>query len=83
VDSIPADVARLWRQRRADWLRRKGIDCGDRKWQADFAHLSRETQRDFHETFSREYLAYLDRGLGECVLRRPELAKIIADSLLH
>jgi putative transposase len=82
-DSIPADVARLWRQRRVDWLWRKGIDCNNCKWQADFANLPRDAQREFHETFSKEYLECLDRGLGECVLRRPELAKIVADSLLH
>ena len=40
-------------------------------------------QREFHETFSREYLEYLDRGLGACVLRSAPLAQIVADSLLH
>ncbi len=40
-------------------------------------------QREFHETFSREYLEFLDRGLGECVLRQPELAQIVMDSLRY
>ncbi len=26
---------------------------------------------------------YLDRGHGQCVLRRPELAKVVAESLQH
>jgi len=82
-DSIPTMVARLWYQRRAEWLRRKGIQVDDPKWKDNFARLSRETQREFHEAFSREYLEYLDRGLGACVLRRAELAQIVADSLLH
>jgi putative transposase len=82
-DSIPAAVARLWHQRRAEWLRRNGVDGRDPKWRAAFAELPRELQCDFHETFSREYLESLDRGLGACVLRRAELAKIVADSLQH
>jgi len=28
-------------------------------------------------------MEYLDRGYGECVLKRPELAAIVADSLRH
>ena len=40
-------------------------------------------RRRFHETFSREYHEALDKGLGVCVLRRPEFRQIVAQSLLH
>src|SRR5208283_1809910 len=82
-DSISAMAARVWRQRRTEWLLRNGINATDPKWKGDFAQLPREMQHEFHETFSRECLEYLDRGLGACVLRRPEMATIVADSLLH
>jgi putative transposase len=82
-DSIPATVTRLWYQRRADWLRRNSINMRDPKWARLFAELPRELQCDFHETFSREYLESLDRGLGACLLRRGDLAQIVGDSLRH
>jgi type I restriction enzyme R subunit len=42
-----------------------------------------ESKREFNRTFSSEFMNYLDRGHGDCVLRQPELAKIVADSLHH
>jgi type I restriction enzyme R subunit len=81
-------VAELWHQRRDDWLRRHGISpaigspgapsCG-----AALRTLPDAQQREFHRTFSREFMAHLDKGHGACVLKRPELAKIVADSLMH
>ena len=82
-DSIPADVSRVWHERRDDWLRRRGVDPTDSKWKVAFRNLPDAAQRKFHATFSRQYLERLDRGHGECVLKRSELARIIADSLLH
>jgi hypothetical protein len=82
-DSIPSDVGRLWHHRRDDWLRRHGVDISSLAWKIDLERLSRAAQREFHETFSREYLEHLDRGHGECVLRAPDVAKIVADSLHH
>jgi len=38
-------------------------------------------RQEFHETFSRQYLEYLDRGHGACVLKQRELAEIVAESL--
>ncbi len=40
-------------------------------------------QREFHQLFSREFMEHLDHGYGECVLKRPDLARIVADSLRH
>jgi REP element-mobilizing transposase RayT len=78
-DSIPRDVAELWHRRRRDWLARHGVRAGD--WQLGLAALPRELQRQYHDTFSREYLEHLDRGYGECLLRQPELAAIVGESL--
>jgi type I restriction enzyme R subunit len=82
-DSIPARVAVAWHYRREDWLRQHGIVPQAAGWKTALAALPRRAQREFHETFSREYLEYLDRGHGACVLRHPELAAIVANSLQH
>ena len=82
-DSLPKEVADLWYRRRDDWLRGHGISSKTPEWKALFLQLPNDAQAEFHRTFSREYLAHLDRGYGECVLRRPELALIVANSLRH
>jgi REP element-mobilizing transposase RayT len=82
-DSIPANIARTWHLSRADWLHRHGIDGNDPRWRTALERLDRRVQRDFHETFSRDYLEALDRGAGACALHDPDLAKEVADSLRH
>jgi type I restriction enzyme R subunit len=82
-DSIPAEVANSWYLRRADWLRRRGIDPLAYDWQARMRALPETEQHQFHIAFSREFLEYLDKGHGACVLRRPDLARIVAESPHH
>jgi putative transposase len=45
--------------------------------------LSAAEQREYHRLFSRQFMEYLDRGYGECLLKRPNLAEIVANSLRH
>jgi putative transposase len=80
-DSIPADVGRRWHAQRADWLRRHGIALDDRTWRDRLLELPEASRRQYHETFSRQYLEFLDKGFGACVLRRRELREIVAGSL--
>src|SRR5947207_7442723 len=82
-DSLPKDVADRWRRERDDWLRRHGINPLSGQWQTALRLLPDDQQYQFHKKFSEEYLALLDKGFGECVLRRRELAEIVAQSLLH
>ncbi len=82
-DSLPADVVRLWLRKRADWLLRQGIDPQRPDWQSRLASLPTRLRRQFHATFSDECLSHLDRGHGECVLRRQEVAQVVADGLLY
>jgi REP element-mobilizing transposase RayT len=82
-DSLPTSVVTLWLRRRDDWLRRQGIDPQSSHWQARFELLPARLRRQFHEMFSGEFLAHLDRGHGDCVLRRPEVAGIVLEGLLH
>ncbi|MBL8820418.1 MAG: transposase [Planctomyces sp.] len=82
-DSIPADVNRRWHARRAAWLECHGISLDDPNWQELLFRLPRHIRREFHETFSQEYMESLDKGFGACVLRNAELSKVVADSLFH
>ena len=82
-DSLPADIAELWHRRRRDWLARHGISIDDSGWKKRLAALPDAGCSEFHRTFSAEFLAHLDRGHGECVLRRSGLARIVAESLWH
>jgi putative transposase len=82
-DSIPVAVAKAWRGQREDWLRRHGVAAPRTDGKLDLEGLPRDVQHEFHDRFSRKYLDALDRGHGECLLRRPELAQIVAESLWH
>jgi type I restriction enzyme R subunit len=82
-DSLPKEVADSWRRGRDDWLRIRGINASLPSWQAEFRALSVDSQRQYHKLFSEEYLSLLDKGSGACLLRRRELAQIVAESLRH
>jgi putative transposase len=82
-DSMPQEVADRWYRERDDWLRRHGIDPGSATWKTRLGTLPDVAQREFNTTFSREWMAYLNQGRGECVLKRPELARVVTDNLLH
>ncbi len=82
-DSMPVEVSRRWYAQRADWLQRHGIAMGNRNWREQLDRMDVALRRQFHETFSRQYLEALDKGYGACVLRQKELSQIVAKSLLH
>ena len=52
-------------------------------WKDKLAELPEGLRKIFHHTFSGQYMEHLDKGLGTCVLKRPRLSKIVADSLLY
>ncbi|MGA2068787.1 MAG: transposase [Thermoguttaceae bacterium] len=83
ADSLPTDVAELWYRHRDDWLRRHGVDPRAPRWRERLRELPESKQHEFHNTFSREFLEHLDRGHGACVLKRPDLAAIMAENLGH
>jgi|GEM_PF-1127088 len=81
-DSIPAEVVLRWEREKQDWLARRGLVSG-RKSAAVVSKLSAKEQAEFQRTFNRCREEYLDTCQGACVLKRPELAQIVADALLH
>jgi REP element-mobilizing transposase RayT len=83
VDSIPAAVVARWRVERAGWLRRHGIDPAAPGWKQQISLLRPAVRREFHERFTNRWLDELDCCHGACVLKRPELSEIVANSLRH
>jgi hypothetical protein len=78
IDSVPAALMDEWQSRRLAWLAQHDISQP-----AELDQLPAHLRSEYHRQFSREFLEYLDRGYGECVLKQPPLAQIVLDSLLY
>jgi REP element-mobilizing transposase RayT len=83
IDSLPANVMRQWNEERGDWLRRHNIDPFTSNWREALQQLPATTRNEFHNRFTDAFHRYLDAGYGACLLKRHELAQIVATSLLH
>ena len=94
-DSIPAPVLQEWLAERDAWLQRHGISShlaprdgasrGARRlhWCDQLHALDPALVQEFQRHFSDRWNENLDECYGDCVLRRPDLAQSVADSLLH
>lgn len=82
-DSMPAAVVRCWLAERDEWLRRQGIDPLRADWEAKVRLWPLSQQRAFRDFVSRRWSEHLDELHGACLLRRPELARHVYQSLLH
>ena len=74
--SIQAVTFRL-----ADSIPRKVIGEWRSELKADLKSQHDETRKDAHDELRRRISRYEDLGHGACVLRRPELARIVQDTL--
>ena len=82
ADSIPKEVLEHWEREKQDWMRRH--DCPvDRHCSKVLPTLDPRIRDRFKREFNRCREDFLDTCHGECVLRKPELANIVADALLH
>ena len=81
-DSIPQEVVQRWEREKLDWLQRRGHDTS-KHWSDIVPTLATEEREAFLKEFNRHREVFLDTCHGRCLLRRPELAQIVADSLLH
>jgi len=70
ADSLPREVLLEFERQRAEAVRK--LPAND--------HLGRETA---NRELLRKIERYLDRGVGACHLRRPEIAEMVADALRH
>jgi REP element-mobilizing transposase RayT len=80
---MPEKVIRQWQSERDAWLRKHGINPSAPDWQAYVARLEPAPAKAMRELLSDRWNGYLDECHGACVLRRPALSQIVADSLHH
>jgi putative transposase len=83
LDSMPQPVLDRWYNDRAAWLLSHGIDPQDPDWRRDLLKIDPQLVRKFLNSFWNRWHDELDSAHGDCVLRRPELARIVAQSLQH
>ncbi len=82
ADSIPAEVIDRWEREKHDWMQRRGHST-TQHWSQVLPTLDDRERPEFNQRFHRSHEDFLDTCHGRCLLRRPELAQIVADSLLH
>jgi type I restriction enzyme R subunit len=63
------------------WLHHHGITASAPDWEAQVALLAPALQVELRGLLSDRWNDHLDDCHGACVLRRPELSEIVADSL--
>src|SRR6478672_3299152 len=71
ADAVPVHLRIQWQSERDIWLR-----YHPEPWTA-------EIEREYHQRFSGEIERWLDAGHGACFLRRPDCAKVVAETLRH
>ena len=81
-DSIPKEVLVRWHAEKVKWLEQHGV-AFDGDFSKATSILSEEDKSSFRKHFNRQREFSLDECRGSCVLRSPELAEIVADSLLY
>ena len=68
---------------REEWLRRQGIDPAQPGWESLLRDRPAAEQQAFRRFLSDRWNDHLDELHGACLLRRPELARIVSASLRH
>lgn len=81
-DSIPRKVVERWEREKQQWLSSRGWNADD-GWSSILPQLTEPQRAEFQKHFDRCRETFLDTCHGRCLLRQPELARIVADSLLH
>jgi Rad3-related DNA helicase/REP element-mobilizing transposase RayT len=69
ADSVPQEKLRQWIAEQEEWLK-----------QNPEPHTP-EQRAEFHEKFTERFHRWLDAGMGECLLRRPEISAIVEEAL--
>ncbi len=82
-DSMPRHVIEAWLADRNAWLIRNRINPDAPDWEARVERLPRKEQLAFRNRIAARWQDHLDDCHGACVLRRPELGGIVANSLKH
>ena len=83
ADSMPEHIVDKWIAERDEWLNYHGINPDQDDWRRFVEELPDSERLEFHREFTTKWHQELDSGHGECVLRQPELAGIVAGSLKY
>lgn len=80
ADSLPKEVLLKYQAERAERLHRFHTqnDAGNKSGDAA---LPADTLDEIERDYFRKMESYLDRGQGECWLKRPDIAGVVADAL--
>ena len=70
-DSVPLALQQQWREEREIWLRFHPEP------------LAPNVEAEYRERFTEQQDEWLDRGMGECHLRQPEIRREVESCLLH
>jgi type I restriction enzyme R subunit len=82
-DSLPCSVVESLITDRNTLLARHGIAADGESWRDQLRRQSPGLAREVFRHLSSRWEDAMDGCLGACVLRRPECAKVVSDSLLH
>ena len=82
-DSMPADVVLRWQTEQREWLQRQGISLNVNDPLPEITSLPQRLRASFQQHRDRLFHWQLDACHGECVLRQPDLARLVIDSLWH
>jgi putative transposase len=85
ADSLPANVASLYREKRLHWLQTKGIHPTSPtiNWQELISKLAPPELREYQQEFSREFHHLLDAGYGACVLRQQAARQCLGEVIQY
>ena len=82
-DSLPIAVAELWYRRRNDWLRRHGVDPKAANCRRNCANCPTPSSACTTTPSPGNSWNTWIAAMAHCVLKRPDLAAIVADNLRH
>lgn len=82
-DSMPASVVQTWAAARNEWLARHAIDPRRADWRMKLEELDHRLVAEFHSLIADRWNDHLDECHGTCPMRRPELSRIVEESLRH
>ena len=71
ADAMPHELHAQWESEREAWSH------------AHAEPRNGEVEREYHERFSGAIERWLDAGHGSCILRRPDCAEIVAETLRY
>jgi hypothetical protein len=80
---MPKNVVEAWLAERNGLLKEHGIVPTLQDWRSATDHLPSAIRSRIFNLLTERWESHLNACHGSCVLRRPELARIVADSLAH